>query len=287
MLKIGEFSRLGRVTVKTLHHYDDIGLLKPASIDKFTGYRYYSVDQLPRIHRIMALKELGLSLEQIGLVLSDGLSPDEIRGMLRLQRAEIQQRLREEQGRLAQVEFRLRMIELEDDMPDLDVIVKPVPAMQALTLRVTLSQEDLIPKLLAGQREIEQALAQRKAKLSGPMTEIYYVEEFQINFQDVEMVHPVDEAQTEDVPLETVGILKLRTVAGLPMAATYVQRGVTAPGTDAQQHADVMAILQRWIVDNGYRLCGTHRIVHHFGPFEHAEYEDWITEYQHEIEPAG
>ena len=68
MLKIGEFSRLSQVTVKTLHHYDDLGLLRPAHIDQETGYRYYTVEQLPRIHRIMAIKELGLSLEQIGLM---------------------------------------------------------------------------------------------------------------------------------------------------------------------------------------------------------------------------
>jgi DNA-binding transcriptional MerR regulator len=287
MLKIGEFSLLSQVTVKTLHHYDEIGLFKPASIDKFTGYRYYSVEQLPRIHRIMAFKELGLSLEQIAQMLSDELSREEIRGMLRLQRAELQQRVRAEQERLAQVEFRLRMIEIEDEMPELDVIVKQIPAIRALTIRTSVSQENLIQNLLTGQREIEQALAQRKIKLTGPLTEIYYAEEFQINFQDVEMVHPVDDAQTGDVPLETVGTLKLRTVSGLPMAATYVQRGVSPPGTDTPQISEIMAILQRWIVDNGYKLCGTHRIVHHFGPLEHAEYEEWITEYQHEIELAG
>ncbi len=286
MLKIGEFSRLSQVTVKTLHHYDEIGLLKPASIDKFTGYRYYSVEQLPRLHRIMALKELGLSLEQIAQMLSDALSTEEIRRMLRVQQDGIQQRIHDEQVRLAQVEFRLRLIEMEDKMPELDVIVKQIPPMRALTLRTSVSQENLIQNLLTGQREAEQALAQRKIKLTGPITMIYYAEEFRIDFQDVEFVHPVDDSQTEDVPLETVGILKLRTVPGLPMAATYLQRGVSPPGTVTQQFSDIMAILQRWIVDNGYKLCGTHRVVHHFGPLEHAEYEDWITEFQHEIAPA-
>lgn len=65
MIKIGEFSQLSQVTVKTLHHDDEMGLLKPAHIDAFTNYRYYTVEQLPRINRIMALKELGLTLEQI------------------------------------------------------------------------------------------------------------------------------------------------------------------------------------------------------------------------------
>jgi DNA-binding transcriptional MerR regulator len=59
MLKIGDFSRLGQVTVKTLRHYGQLGLLKPAWIDRYTGYRYYSLEQLPRLNRILALKELG------------------------------------------------------------------------------------------------------------------------------------------------------------------------------------------------------------------------------------
>jgi DNA-binding transcriptional MerR regulator len=62
MFKIGEFSKFSQVTVKTLRYYDQIGLLKPAEVDRFTGYRYYSVDQLPRLNRILALKDLGLSL---------------------------------------------------------------------------------------------------------------------------------------------------------------------------------------------------------------------------------
>ncbi|MFN2189447.1 MAG: MerR family transcriptional regulator, partial [Candidatus Promineifilaceae bacterium] len=114
MLKIGEFSRLSEVTVKTLHHYDELGLLRPAHIDRFTGYRYYTVEQLPKIHRIMALKELGLSLEQISSLFQGDVSTEQIQGMLRLRQAEIQQQLREEQKRLALVEFRLRMVEAED-----------------------------------------------------------------------------------------------------------------------------------------------------------------------------
>ena len=63
MLKIGDFSKLSYVSAKALRHYDDLGLLQPAHIDPATGYRYYTVDQLPRLHRILALKDLGLALE--------------------------------------------------------------------------------------------------------------------------------------------------------------------------------------------------------------------------------
>src|SRR5258708_3344144 len=96
MLKIGEFSRLSQVTIKTLHHYDEIGLLKPAQVDPFTDYRYYTVDQLPRLHSIMALKELGLSLEEIARLLLDDLPPEQIRGMFRLKQAEAQPRVPED-----------------------------------------------------------------------------------------------------------------------------------------------------------------------------------------------
>ena len=65
MIRIGEFSRIGQVSVKTLRYYDTVELLKPTEVDPSTGYRYYSFDMLPKLNRILALKELGLSLEQI------------------------------------------------------------------------------------------------------------------------------------------------------------------------------------------------------------------------------
>ncbi|MCB0238262.1 MAG: MerR family transcriptional regulator, partial [Anaerolineae bacterium] len=69
MYKIGEFSRLSRITVKTLRHYDEAGLLRPAYVDRFSGYRYYSAGQLPDLYQILSLKDLGLSLEQIRTLL--------------------------------------------------------------------------------------------------------------------------------------------------------------------------------------------------------------------------
>ena len=66
MFKIGDFSKFSRVSVKMLRHYDELGLLKPALVDPATNYRYYSADQLPRLNRIIALKDLGFTLEQVG-----------------------------------------------------------------------------------------------------------------------------------------------------------------------------------------------------------------------------
>jgi len=279
MLKIGEFSRLSQVTVKTLHHYDEIGLLVPAHIDKFTKHRYYSVEQLPQIHRIMALKALGLSLEQIGLMLNERLDAQQVRGMLRLKQGELQQHLREEQAQLAQVEFRLRMLEMEENMPEIEVIVKKIEPIRALTQHFSFTRE----QIMVVNQELMQALAQHNVKLTGPETEIYYEEEFKTEraYYDGELVLPVDDRQTEDVPLPTLGTLKLTTVPSLEMAATFIHQGAHTRPIDEE-----LLVLKRWVVANGYRLGGSYRAVHHRGWIDRADPKDWISEFQQEIVPA-
>ncbi len=274
MLKIGEFSKLSQVTVKTLHHYDEIDLLKPVKIDPFTNYRYYSVDQLPRVHRIMALKDLGLSLEQIGLMLNTDISVEQIRGMLRLKQGESQQRMREEQERLRRIEFRLQMINIEGQMPALDVIIKEIPAITALTLRQSMKPQDMIPFGI----EVENALTAHNVKLSGPVAEIRFEEEFRPVHNDVLFVWPVSDLHMKPVTLATFGTLEPQMIDRLPKVASYM-----AHGLNPAQIADKMAVFRHWIVDNGYLLCTSHRVVFHNGPTEHAEYEDWIIEFQHEI----
>src|SRR5438132_3935846 len=111
MFRIGEFSKIAQVSGRLLRYYDEIGLLSPESTDPETGYRYYSARQLPRLNRILVLKELGLSLEQIARLLAQDTSPDEIRGMLALRKAQIEQSLQEEMARLRIVEKRLQQID--------------------------------------------------------------------------------------------------------------------------------------------------------------------------------
>src|SRR5512136_1668041 len=126
MIKIGDFSKLSFVSVRTLRYYEEMGLLKPVEVDRFTGYRYYSVDQLPRLNRILALKDLGFALEQIAQMLDEGVPPAQLRGMLRMKQAEIRQQVGEEQARLVRVEARLRQIEQEGKMPTFEVVVKKI-----------------------------------------------------------------------------------------------------------------------------------------------------------------
>src|SRR5260370_33224735 len=92
------------VSVKALSYYDELGLLKPSRVDEFTGYRYYSASQLTHLNRILAMKDMGLSLEQITLLLDKELTPDQIRGMLRLKQVELLTQLEEGQARLGRIE---------------------------------------------------------------------------------------------------------------------------------------------------------------------------------------
>ncbi|MGX1755659.1 MerR family transcriptional regulator [Streptomyces lydicus] len=125
MFNIGDFARYGRVSARMLRHYDAIGLLRPARTDPVSGYRFYEAAQLARLNRIIALKDLGFSLQQVRAILAEEVSVPELRGMLRLRRAELEASLTAARARLAQVEARLRTIESEGRMSADDVVVKP------------------------------------------------------------------------------------------------------------------------------------------------------------------
>ena len=144
MIKIGDFSKLAHVSVKTLHHYGDMGLLKPAHIDRFSGYRYYALEQLSALNRILALKDLGLSLEQVAQLLHEDVSPAEMRGMLRLKQMELATQVEEEQARLKRVEQRLRQIEQEGLAHGAEVALKQVPAQTALVGQVVAASEEVL-----------------------------------------------------------------------------------------------------------------------------------------------
>lgn len=118
-------ARLAQVSVRTLRYYDEIGLLCPVWVDPGTGYRWYGADQLHRLHRILALRDLGVRLAEIAVLVDDDLTVEELRGILLLRRAEAHERVSEETDRLGRVEARLSQME-EATMSDYDVIVKRV-----------------------------------------------------------------------------------------------------------------------------------------------------------------
>lgn len=150
MFRIGEFAQIAQVSGRLLRYYDRIGLLGPAHADPATGYRYYSARQLPRLNRILALKELGLSLEQIAGLVDEEIAAERLRDMLTVKKAEVEQSLAAEAARLRQIESRIRQIDVDGVLAAHDVVVKSVPARPWLSLRRTVEDMDEAVALVGG-----------------------------------------------------------------------------------------------------------------------------------------
>jgi predicted transcriptional regulator YdeE/DNA-binding transcriptional MerR regulator len=150
VLKIGDFSKLAHVTVKTLRHYARMGLIKPAWIDRYTGYRYYSLSQLPRLNRILALKDMGFSLEQVAGLLDERLTAERLRELLRQKQGELEERLKAEQNRLRMVAARLQQIEQEGCWSGSEVVLKRVEAAPFASLHGVAPGVDDLPGFIEG-----------------------------------------------------------------------------------------------------------------------------------------
>ena len=175
MLSIGEFARLGGVSVRTLRHYDEIGLLHPATVDPETGYRGYSAGQLGRLNRIVALKELGLSLGQARRLL-DGITVEELQGMLMLRRAQLEHELEEHKNQLLGIEARLRYIAREGAMPADDIVVKKIPAMGVVAIAgraPAYGPENIVPVVNRSEQLFDQLAIRERVKETGPYLLFY------------------------------------------------------------------------------------------------------------------
>ena len=136
MFTVGEFSKVAQVSKRLLRYYDELGLFAPAHIDQYTGRRFYSATQMPDLNRILALRDLGLSLEQIRDLLDDQVSTEDLQAMLMLKKAEIERSLQEEMHRIRRIESRLHAIrEAEEDRP-LNVVIKHMPPQPVLSTRL-------------------------------------------------------------------------------------------------------------------------------------------------------
>src|SRR5215207_9707707 len=270
MIKIGDFARLSQVSVVTLRYYDEMDLLKPVRVDEFTGYRSYTADQLPRLNRILALKDLGFSLEQIKLVLADGLTLEQLRGMLTIQRSEVEKRLADEQERLFRIEARLRQIELEDKMPEYDVVVKTVPAMLVTSRRVSIPTNDQVPQYLGPTcMEIYHYVREQGAKDTAPCFALWHSPADVYENEDAEAIVPIDR------PLKGTDRVNIYELPSTQVAAV-VHQGNFEDFT--QSHA---AILE-WIDANGYQIVGPYREI--YIKHDKSELSDSTTEIQFPVE---
>ncbi|GAA3607880.1 MerR family transcriptional regulator [Kineosporia mesophila] len=274
MFTIGDFARHGRVTVRMLHHYDRLGLLRPASVDPATGYRFYEAAQLSRLNRIVVLKDLGFTLEQVLSIIDGKISTGELHGMLRLRRAELQERLRQDQDRLTQVAVRLSIIDTEGVMPTEDVQIKSVPAVRLAQLSApaeSFEPTSITPVIGPLYGQLYERLARAGISPSGPG--IAWYEEG--SGGEGVVVHAGCPVNTEPDPSLEVEIIDLPAIA---QAATILHHG---PMDDVLTSIQQLA---HWIEAHGYRSTGLNRELYvHYGMGEAAE---WVTELQEPVVKA-
>lgn len=249
MLKIGEFAQLGQVSIATLRHYDQFGLLKPSALDPCTGYRYYSLAQLPRLHRIVTLKDLGFPLHQIAQLLEDNLSLEQLQTLFRLKQAHIQQVIDMEQARLTRVAARLQQIEQEGSMPAHEMLLKLVDPLLVAAIRKNVSVGD---DLTQSYEALFRYTDQHGLPRTHPRLLLWY-SRFEVRdngvYADVELAIPVRTALPAN---EQVNV---RTLPGGLMACTVHSGYALSLG---QAHI----ALHRWLSENKYRLIGPPRQVH-------------------------
>ncbi|MDJ0752904.1 MAG: MerR family transcriptional regulator [Ardenticatenaceae bacterium] len=196
--RIGEFARFARVTIKMLRYYDRLGLLRPVAVDPETNYRYYSAEQLPRLNRIIALKDLGFSLDQVAEILEEGFTNEELKGMLKFKRQEIVKQIATEQERLNLLEAHLKQLDGKAEPLRYDVVVRPVAEQLIASVRRVISDHSNEVGSLFDTVETFVAKFNARAKLP-PLAIAHHRAEDRV---DAEVMVPVDRAITPEPPIQ-------------------------------------------------------------------------------------
>ncbi|MCE5321325.1 MAG: MerR family transcriptional regulator [Bacteroidales bacterium] len=267
--KIGEFSKLNMVTIKTLRHYEEIGLLVPDEIDQWTGYRYYRVDQLNKMNQIIFLKKLGFSLEEIREVFDEeNQTPDidQIQSKIEQCKQEMQ-KLQWRQTELSRLESTLHKKKIMEQ-----VIIKSLPAVIVASHRrvITSYQElfNLCPNVIGPE------MARLGCICAKP--EYAYTIDHNKEYSDTNIDLEYCEAVVEK--RKNSDLIQFKNVAAVKTAICANHCGVydTFPQTFAR--------LYEYIEQNGFRIVDNPRFCYIDGIWNKESEEEWLTEIQVPVE---
>lgn len=252
MFRIGEFAQIAQVSGRQLRFYEELGLLHPAHVDQQTGYRYYSIRQLPRLNSILALKELGLSLEQIGPLLERDLSPGELRSMLTLKRAQLERSLQEEEARLRHIESRIAQIDRDGKADGFDVILKQVSPTPFLSVNCLCESMDEVVRMVRtvaaeGTRQIKPALRDKLVVVAR--------NDIDAGRLDLDIGFSLTRPSNASVRIAGDIVLGAGELPAVDAMATVVRTG-----TNAESHS-AFSTVGRWVEANNYAIAGPCREV--------------------------
>lgn len=273
MFNIGEFASIGRVSVRMLRHYDEIGLLPPAKVDPYSGYRVYEGSQFAVLSHILAFKDLGFRLDEVARIVHGAVDNDALHEMLIARRTELALQLELDAARLRRLDARLRHLEGETPMSTITTEIKPLPA-QFVTLKSSIAPgfgpENISPVIgpLFGQLANELEAAGIRP---GPQSLAMYeaIDSGDGEGARVYAAFPVDRTTSAGSGLNIVEI------PGVALAVTTVHYG------SMETIGDSWEGLQAWIEENGYELAGVCRELYIVS--EPEPQENWVTELQQPV----
>jgi DNA-binding transcriptional MerR regulator len=252
MFRIGDFSKIARVSAGLLRFYDEIGLFTPAHADPQTGYRYYTVAQLAQLNRILVLKDLGFNLDQVRDILSSNVSAAKLRNMLLLRRNDVEQTLSVESQRLHHIETRIAQLESEGTLSADDVVVRSEPMRQLLSLR------RIVPSFSAARELILELRTHARPLLPkgrpSTLIAIAHSPQFEQDEIDVEFGYVLEDGFNVSPP-EEGPVLTLRELGSVERMAVCVRVGLPE---DAHL---VTAKIGRFVEASGDTLAGPSREV--------------------------
>lgn len=264
MLKIGDFSKLSRISIRMLRHYDEIGLLMPKSTDYFTSYRYYSEDQLPAAGRITALKEMGFSLAAIGEILKSYDDPQKLARFLEVKQSEVMAEMEETGRRLLLLETAIKRLRKDDMSMNYNVTLKTMPERYAASVRKVIpsyDQEGTLWNILMAETA-DQDLQPEENCYS---LAVYHDEGYKETDVDVEIQMTVKGSykNTEHVVFKTIPAVDI---------ASSIYKGSYGQITEVNHG------VANWVNDNGYEFNGPMFCIYHVSPAQTQNMEDLVTE---------
>jgi DNA-binding transcriptional MerR regulator len=263
MYRIGEFSKLTKTTVKALRYYDETGLLKPEYVDKFTNYRFYTSGQLVKLHRILALRQIGLSIDEIRLIIR-GHDAGEI---IRRRKKELESEIAESMSQLSRIEFILSRREDEDFM-SYQAIIKQLPECIVYSKTTVIPDYNAYFTLIPA---IGEALKAKYPTLKCAQPEYCFVRYLDGEYKEKDINIEFCEAVDKIMPdFDDIVFKKLDSVT----AVSVMHKGPYSGLSKAY------AFIIRWIEENGYAVADSPRESYIDGIWNKDSEDEWLTELQ-------
>ena len=261
MFRIGEFSKMSKTTIKTLRYYDEIGLLKPQETDSFTSHRFYSTEQLFKLHRIQELRQIGLSIIEINMLLSG----HDNEPILQKRKAELISELARGQSQLSRLEF---ILQGENTM-NYSVAIKELPSCIVYSKKMTIPNYDAYFNVIP---EIGKTIEQKYPELKCAVPEYSFVVYLDGEYKDKDIAIEFCEAVDKMCP--DFDDFKFKEINAVTAVSVMHKGAYSKLGEAAYAYA------LKWIDENGYSAADNPRESHIDGIWNKENEDEWLTEIQ-------